>query len=295
MDGTCALLGRIRQDPQKRATLYNDGVLLLSLSYSALDILFQWSEFQACQKPVGLWLMGSYAMVVVFRLLNYVGQAYTPEGEEDHAWLWRIRQQPLVPRMAGYFTWGVLLPIFLGWTILGTFRVGPVLWHGQTHCLPEGAHPWFVAFCQVLCYFWSLLYTVYLVGILRFEYRLRRAEAALREIETQDSLMRWGRMSLLETEEGGFRGGPNDALGLGLGLGLTPADIAELPVESVCSGSPLLADDECAICLTAFRSGDSARRLPSCQHTFHKECIDLWLLRSVACPLCKSGVASSVL
>merc|ERR1719478_1507127 len=128
-------------------------------------------------------------MVASFRLLNYVAQACVPEGEEDR--ILHIRQPPGVPRVLAYFTWLVLLPGFLYWTVMGSVWVLPLLWHGEDGCLPEGAHPWFVGFCQLLCYFWSLLYLLYFMGILRLEMRLYRAEQALRSIETEDSLRRW--------------------------------------------------------------------------------------------------------
>uniref|UniRef100_A0A7S0G1Q5 RING-type domain-containing protein n=1 Tax=Rhodosorus marinus TaxID=101924 RepID=A0A7S0G1Q5_9RHOD len=42
----------------------------------------------------------------------------------------------------------------------------------------------------------------------------------------------------------------------------------------------------CAICLDDFESGQTARQL-ACNHVYHKECIDPWLLQSSSCPICK--------
>merc|ERR1719343_886639 len=90
--------------------------------------------------------------------------------------------------------------------------------------------------------------------------------------------------------------------------GLTPEEINELPLGEVPSGLESLescsdgcfvekfvedidslyagADElgdaklyECSICLCEVQPGDSVRCLPSCGHTFHRACIDLWLLR----------------
>ncbi|KAJ0245079.1 RING-type domain-containing protein [Hirschfeldia incana] len=47
--------------------------------------------------------------------------------------------------------------------------------------------------------------------------------------------------------------------------------------------------ETCVICLETPTIGDTIRHLP-CFHKFHKDCIDPWLGRSKACPVCKSSV-----
>ncbi|EPX74126.1 ubiquitin-protein ligase E3 [Schizosaccharomyces octosporus yFS286] len=53
-------------------------------------------------------------------------------------------------------------------------------------------------------------------------------------------------------------------------------------------------NDRCLVCLSDYEQGDECRRLLSCEHFFHRECIDKWLLSSQnSCPLCRAkGVAS---
>lgn len=47
----------------------------------------------------------------------------------------------------------------------------------------------------------------------------------------------------------------------------------------------------CAVCLEGVRRGETVRRLPSCRHLFHKECVDMWLVHAHAtCPLCRGDV-----
>ncbi|KAI8810497.1 hypothetical protein BJ742DRAFT_800589 [Cladochytrium replicatum] len=49
----------------------------------------------------------------------------------------------------------------------------------------------------------------------------------------------------------------------------------------------------CSICLERFDDGDAVRILPSCEHVFHKECVDVWLAeQSCACPLCRVDLRS---
>ncbi|KAL0342822.1 UNVERIFIED_CONTAM: putative RING-H2 finger protein ATL50 [Sesamum calycinum] len=49
---------------------------------------------------------------------------------------------------------------------------------------------------------------------------------------------------------------------------------------------------ECAVCLESFRAGEKCRILPKCGHCFHAECIDSWLLKTAACPVCRTGAKS---
>jgi hypothetical protein len=47
-------------------------------------------------------------------------------------------------------------------------------------------------------------------------------------------------------------------------------------------------DNRCLICLSNYVSGEECRKLNDCCHSFHRECIDQWLLRGRnSCPLCR--------
>jgi Ring finger domain len=51
------------------------------------------------------------------------------------------------------------------------------------------------------------------------------------------------------------------------------------------SSSPSTDSKQCAVCLVDFESSDSVKILP-CNHAFHKNCIDTWLLKfNHTCPL----------
>jgi hypothetical protein len=53
------------------------------------------------------------------------------------------------------------------------------------------------------------------------------------------------------------------------------------------------ADDVCAICLEQFEIKEEVRVL-RCNHFFHVDCIDPWLLNKANCPLCKDEVLDGV-
>lgn len=49
---------------------------------------------------------------------------------------------------------------------------------------------------------------------------------------------------------------------------------------------------ECAICQETITSGGS--RIRHCRHTYHRSCIDSWLLLSVRCPVCRHDIREQV-
>ncbi|CAN6363245.1 unnamed protein product [Urochloa humidicola] len=49
----------------------------------------------------------------------------------------------------------------------------------------------------------------------------------------------------------------------------------------------------CAVCLEAGRGGERWRAMPACRHAFHAACVDRWLARSPACPLCRAAVVTA--
>jgi len=61
--------------------------------------------------------------------------------------------------------------------------------------------------------------------------------------------------------------------------------LEEHPIELLTEGQT-----SCAVCLCDFEGGETLRRLP-CGHKFHRPCIDTWLRRNRACPLCNHDAA----
>ncbi|EYU42553.1 hypothetical protein ABFS82_09G023800 [Erythranthe guttata] len=50
---------------------------------------------------------------------------------------------------------------------------------------------------------------------------------------------------------------------------------------------------DCAVCLESFGAGEKCRILPKCNHIFHAECIDMWLVKTGACPICRTGAIAT--
>merc|ERR1719424_1354352 len=131
----------------------------------------------------------------------------------------------------------------------------------------------FIITWQVLSYAWILIHFT-LGGVAWvLERRVRRTEASLRAMEDPDTLSRWGQVSMLP----GYTALANNSLG-----GLTPDQIKALP-QATAAELQLSEDIECSVCLNEFCLEDSCRQLSNCGHTFHRACIDLWLLRRADC------------
>ncbi|XVF53070.1 hypothetical protein PTKIN_Ptkin05aG0070000 [Pterospermum kingtungense] len=47
-------------------------------------------------------------------------------------------------------------------------------------------------------------------------------------------------------------------------------------------------DNTCSICLSEYKAKETIRTTPDCSHYFHADCIDEWLKRNAACPVCRN-------
>ena len=49
-------------------------------------------------------------------------------------------------------------------------------------------------------------------------------------------------------------------------------------------------DNTCSICRETFSNDDIVRKINSCQHVFHMNCLDTWLETHTTCPICRLDV-----
>ncbi|KAL1541512.1 RING-H2 finger protein ATL74-like [Salvia divinorum] len=74
---------------------------------------------------------------------------------------------------------------------------------------------------------------------------------------------------------------------------MNPEEIKKLECYDYKVEGKGMRDVECAVCLEIFIVGERCRILPKCNHSFHAQCIDSWLLKTAACPICRAAVNSS--
>lgn len=75
--------------------------------------------------------------------------------------------------------------------------------------------------------------------------------------------------------------------------GLPPRDLNTLPhfrLKRHAMKNGAAEDEDCVVCLDSFRDGQCCRKLAACGHLFHKRCVDSWLVKVAACPMCRARV-----
>jgi len=258
-----------------------DAVLVASLAYLSIDLYCEWDGFKGCSRPVHKWLLASYCLVLLSRVIHMIGVFMAGAAGERH-FLLSWREKGAASKAMRLMMWLVVIPIFIMWTVVGSVWISDVLTNSP-QCLPDAMHVWFFGIWQVLSYAWIAIY-VLIGGIAwRVEKRLRKAEVDFRQVVDADVVARWSHANSLD----------NYAL-LPSSAGLPPAAIRALPGLHPCGDKQSSLGEDCPICLCAFLPQEPLRKLPACGHVFHRSCVDLWLLRSTECPLCKVQVTSSV-
>lgn len=252
--------------------------------HSLVDALMM--EDGDCMMSMRYWLVVSFVNMAALRVCLKVGQ--TTSHAKDN-FIFSLRQRGALPRLMIVFIWCVLLPFSLVWTLLGSkwFYTAMV---STSDCSNAGMQPWLVGVWQLLSYMWVSIYVFYFAISCTIERRLRVAEKNMRQIETEDTLTRWGRLS--PTPVGAE---PFFASAVKGQQGLLPGEILALPEAEVYKEGKAVGNEvHCSICLSDFCTGEKVRVLPGCSHAFHQSCVDLWLLRRADCPLCKTQVQTAI-
>ncbi|CAH2070868.1 unnamed protein product [Thlaspi arvense] len=87
----------------------------------------------------------------------------------------------------------------------------------------------------------------------------------------------------------GMRGGGSFAYTNNLSmaeLGLSRELREMLPIV-IYKESFSINDSSCSVCLGDYQAGEKLQQIPACGHTFHMDCIDIWLTLHTTCPLCR--------
>uniref|UniRef100_A0A1J3EA37 RING-type E3 ubiquitin transferase n=1 Tax=Noccaea caerulescens TaxID=107243 RepID=A0A1J3EA37_NOCCA len=115
-------------------------------------------------------------------------------------------------------------------------------------------------FSVPICFTFIILFLFYLIY-------LRRGSADLSSLGIRTTILTGNSLSTAE-------------------LGLSKELREMLPVV-VFKESFSVMDSQCSVCLGEYQAEDKLQQIPVCGHTFHMDCIDLWLTSHTTCPLCR--------
>jgi hypothetical protein len=209
-----------------------------------------------------------------------VGRKHMPANSGD--FLLNARQKNGTSKFFFRLMWGFIVPVSTAWNILGSVWLYEVRTYSP-QCLPFSSnHLWIMIVWQGLGYAWVGVHCKIGNAAWVLEKRVRAAEDDLGHVVDEDSLSRWGAAAVQVQDYTALRRSEE-------ATGLSPADIHRLGSDD-CELSSTECGLECAICLGVVDATDGKRRLAVCGHVFHRACIDLWLLRCAACPLCKANI-----
>lgn len=259
-------------------------LIMLCYTVSLVRLWLCPEEWSLCEKPVRLWLMVSHIVAIALRAPQHVRrlcgmQGGATDAEAEGSGMWKTAS-----RWALVFVWCIMLPFHCIWTVLGSVWLSSTF-RNNAECLPSSfGGTGFALLWQALSYAWFAIYAGSLVVAWQLRKRLQQANQDLSEIVDADVQLRWGDRGL------GAEAAPMAGIAGLMELaqaseGLTPSEIRSLPLLQ----GAALDEPECSICLSQVENEDEVRKLPQCGHTFHRACIDLWLLRQNACPLCKGN------
>lgn len=121
-----------------------EGFLISALLYQIVLLLMHWDKYQECQRPIQLFLLMDYVIIIAFRVLWMMQKAY-PEWEDRFTKL----------------THGLFV-FFFGWTIMGTSW-----FHVSKQCLPDSKEYWMFMTWIIFSYIWISFYAL-LAGLRYF-------------------------------------------------------------------------------------------------------------------------------
>lgn len=192
----------------------------------------------------------------------------------------------------------VLLPLLVGMTIIGTHYYR-TMQATEPDCYPDEASPWSLVMSLSLGWFLSYIYL--LLGCTALynqldKTRIRYFFRIFTHIERHDPLLL--RLAEADQEEDERQERWNDAFEPLNQNGeadesFVPLTPRELSCLVTAKADKTQVDEVCSICCDNFEEKQKIRKMPACEHVFHKQCIDKWLQKKPICPNCNRNVRTT--
>jgi uncharacterized protein YhhL (DUF1145 family) len=229
---------------------------LVYVSIAAVEILTSWAEFEYslhsdCSKPIHVWLLVAFALMILLRTADLVAFNEARIG-------WR-RRSVCHFQICFY----ILLTLFTYWLLRGTLWFYELKAQANICFDPRQFSIWVLLMYAVLVYYVTAVLRVMLGRI------QEREEEEMRLVLLGQYVDSMPPVSVVERhwEE----------------RGLSPGSISSLPLREINESEE--GQYVCSICLEEVRKRERVREL-GCGHVFHIGCIDEWLVRRSHCPNC---------
>ena len=217
---------------------------------------------------MNVWLLGMYVILVVGRVMLVLLQsAYS-------------LYQRWVLAYSAVFTFLVLFPFMICWTILGTLWFISIAQTSSVTCvlstqLPEAERSWLIVMWLAVSYVIILVLMIATCAVVSITIRERRLQQQVQVGDLMHPFAAQGGERRLSEEE------------------LRLLDRHVIPFHT---GS---SHKTCTICYEDFevpptQELEKVMRLPECAHVFHYKCIRDWLVIRAICPYCKGSVAHAL-
>jgi len=295
-----------------------DAGLIVCFGYMVILEISHYSKYQieaGCIKPFGLFWIGQYMSIILFRVFYHLeryaryrlGLRFLDRDD--------IRQRRA--RFRVYYMMGCKLLAFSGFLI---FSVIGTIWFVQDGKCLNNLDQSSKNNTEIKMAFWlfasftvCLIYTIRVITKLIFDRAVRRdlMQAHINERFNMflwpDQIRQSGGRTLTKTELNAikkFQLRNYDELSrFGSEAhrfsGKSPVN-DQIPVKEdsgeVIDESDLNQDESepssanCAVCLENIEIGEWYKKLPTCEHCFHAECIDQWLSTRATCPICREEI-----
>jgi len=228
-----------------------------------------WLLVGRCNTQLRLWfaaeIMLLFLLVVTFRL------GARSAACSDIPWFLQSSESSNIKVVKR--SWAVLLPLEIALAERGASWFSQALLDNledpgaEMGCLADASDASNALIAVTIGFFglFSIGYAVFCGNVLWYTHSLRKAQWQLSKVYDDEMVNRWGNQPTL-----------------------LASDMSGLEIDSIMSlGVTTCATNTCcSICLDNICVGDQCRILP-CGHTFHRPCLDLWLIRQTTCPMCK--------
>jgi len=251
----------------------SDLLYFLVISWALYQLITGWHVYGSCHAPIQFFLLFTFSFLIIFRIFLVL------MGAPDLSL--KMRKGLLI-----FFHW-ILNPFCIYMTVQG------IVWQAQNYietpgCVPNTRQPVMIWIWLAIITGITLVMTVMTAFQARNWYKVYMSRRRIRQAMNMMDRGEYEALNQMLITDGNLNNK----------VGLLPSDIMKLPnmvyTQNFMDLLKLDHLESCPICCEDFKGGDQVTSLPKCQHIYHPNCINNWLVKSPLCPMCRGNVRSNL-